>query len=79
MLSEDQLWRWTGDLPKFLKGDGDLDAIGRLRGIEVDVGSFRRRDYGHGWFELVMQLGNPMEHEKRSRKMCFNSRCKGTT
>ena len=33
------------DVPKFLKQDGDLDAIWRLGGVEVDVG-FGCHGYG---------------------------------
>ena len=49
-----------GGLPKFFKGYGDLDAIGRLGGVEVDIGGSARGGHGD---DLVGQLVDSTEHE----------------
>lgn len=32
---------WIGSVPKFFQGDGYLDAIGCLGGVEMDIRGFR--------------------------------------
>lgn len=44
--------------PKLLEQDGDLDAVGRLGRVEVDVGLVG----GHGFGYLVCDLCNAMGH-----------------
>lgn len=46
--------------PEFLESDGDLDAIGGLGGVKINIGGFLGRR--HGEFKLFGQLGETRQH-----------------
>ena len=54
-----------GGLPKFFKGYGDFDAIGRLRGVEVYIGGSACGGHGD---DLVGQLVGSTEHKSAMSK-----------
>ena len=64
--------RWTVDLegllskedrPKLFKSDRNLDAIGRLGGVEIDVGGLL--SVGHGIGNVIFELSDATKHGTR--------------